>query len=56
VTLTVLDMAESVTFYQTLGLDAAYHGRDAPCTTMRAGESVINLRQALTSAGKPGIA
>lgn len=53
VTLAVLDMAESVAFYQTLGFEVAYGGSDAPFTTMRAGQSVINLRQAPTSAGHP---
>ena len=51
VTLAVLDMAESVAFYRELGLDVSYGGPDAPFTTKRAGESVINLRQAATSAG-----
>lgn len=54
VTLAVLDMAESVAFYQELGLDVSYGGPDAPFTTMRAGESVINLRQASTSGGNSG--
>jgi catechol 2,3-dioxygenase-like lactoylglutathione lyase family enzyme len=53
VTLAVVDMAQSVIFYQALGLDVAYGGPDAPFTTMRAGESVINLRQAPTRAGNP---
>jgi catechol 2,3-dioxygenase-like lactoylglutathione lyase family enzyme len=53
VTLAVVDMAESVIFYQKLGLDVAYGGPDAPFTTMRAGQSVINLRRAPTSAGNP---
>ena len=53
VTLAVLDMAESVAFYGTLGLDVAFGGRDAPFTTMRAGQCVVNLRQALTSAPNP---
>jgi catechol 2,3-dioxygenase-like lactoylglutathione lyase family enzyme len=53
VTLAVVDMADSVIFYQKLGLDVAYGGSHAPFTTMRAGQSVINLRQAPTSAGNP---
>jgi catechol 2,3-dioxygenase-like lactoylglutathione lyase family enzyme len=53
VTLAVLDMAESVTFYRRVGLDVSYGGPDAPFTTMRAGQSVINLRQAPASAGNP---
>lgn len=51
VTLAVCEMAESVAFYQKLGLDVSYGGSDAPFTTMRAGQSVINLRQAATGAG-----
>jgi catechol 2,3-dioxygenase-like lactoylglutathione lyase family enzyme len=51
VTLAVRDMAESVVFYRKVGLDVSYGGPDAPFTTMRAGQSVINLRQAATSAG-----
>jgi catechol 2,3-dioxygenase-like lactoylglutathione lyase family enzyme len=54
VTLAVLDMAGSVAFYQQLGLDVSYGGPEAPFTTMRAGQSVINLRQAATSAGSSG--
>jgi catechol 2,3-dioxygenase-like lactoylglutathione lyase family enzyme len=53
VTLTVRDMAESVAFYQKLGFEISYGGRDAPFTTVRAGQSVINLRQAPTGAGRP---
>lgn len=53
VTVAVRDMARSVAFYQTLGLDVSYGGPDASFTTMRAGQSVINLRQAATSAGNP---
>jgi uncharacterized glyoxalase superfamily protein PhnB len=46
-------MAESVAFYHTVGLDVAFGGRDAPFTTMRAGQSVVNLRQAPTNAPNP---
>lgn len=53
VTLVVLDMAESVAFYQRLGFEVSYGGPDAPFTTVRAGQSVINLRQGSTSAGNP---
>ena len=53
VTLAVRDMAESVTFYTKLGLEVGYGGPDAPFTTMRAGQSVINLREAPRSAGNP---
>ncbi|SRR6266480_5043485 len=51
VTLAVGKMAESVAFYQKLGLDIAYGGPEALFTTMRAGQSVINLRQVPVSAG-----
>jgi len=51
VTVAVREMAESVAFYQKLGLDISYGGPEAPFTTMRAGQSVINLRQAATRAG-----
>jgi catechol 2,3-dioxygenase-like lactoylglutathione lyase family enzyme len=54
VTLAVRDMAESVAFYQKLGLDVSYGGADAPFTTMRAGQSVINLRQGATSVRNSG--
>ena len=53
VTVAVLEMAESVVFYEKLGLEASYGGPDAPFTTMRAGQSVINLRQVPTRAGNP---
>jgi len=53
VTLAVLDMAQSVAFYQRVGLDVSYGGPEAPFTTMRAGQSVINLRQAPASNGNP---
>jgi catechol 2,3-dioxygenase-like lactoylglutathione lyase family enzyme len=54
VTLAVRDMAESVGFYEKLGFAIEYGGPHAPFTTMRAGQSVINLRQASASAGHPG--
>jgi catechol 2,3-dioxygenase-like lactoylglutathione lyase family enzyme len=53
VTVAVFEMAESVAFYEKLGLDVSYGGPDAPFTTMRAGQSVINLRQVATQAGNP---
>ena len=53
VTVAVFEMAESVAFYEKLGLDVSYGGPDAPFTTMRAGQSVINLRQVPTRAGNP---
>jgi catechol 2,3-dioxygenase-like lactoylglutathione lyase family enzyme len=46
VTLAVRDMAESVAFYRTIGLDVTYGGPDAPFTTLRADQVVINLRRA----------
>ena len=51
VTLAVRDMAESVAFYERLGLHVSYGGADAAFTTMRAGRSVINLRCAPQSSG-----
>jgi catechol 2,3-dioxygenase-like lactoylglutathione lyase family enzyme len=45
VTLAVRDMAESVAFYERLGLGVEYGGASAPFTTMGAGQSFINLRQ-----------
>jgi len=51
VTLAVLDMAESVTFYERLGLHVSYGGPNAAFTTMRAGQSVINLRHAHQGSG-----
>ena len=46
VTLAVRDMAESVAFYARLGLEVEYGGPHAAFTTMRAGQSFINLREA----------
>lgn len=51
VTLTVLEMAESVSFYGKLGFGVSFGGPDAAFTTMRAGQSVVNLRQAAPSDG-----
>ena len=45
VTLPVTDMGRSVGFYQRLGFDISYGGPDAPFTTMRISDSVINLRR-----------
>ena len=53
VTLAVRDMAESVAFYTKVGLEVGYGGPDAPFTTMRAGQSFINLRRAPSTAGNP---
>jgi catechol 2,3-dioxygenase-like lactoylglutathione lyase family enzyme len=49
--LAVRDMAESVTFYERVGLQVSYGGPNAAFTTMRAGRSVINLRCAPQSSG-----
>jgi len=51
VTLAVRDMAESVAFYERLGLHVSYGGPNAAFTTMRAGRSVINLRCAPQGSG-----
>jgi catechol 2,3-dioxygenase-like lactoylglutathione lyase family enzyme len=51
VTLAVHDMAESVTFYERLGLHISYGGPNVAFTTMRAGWSVINLRHAPQGSG-----
>ena len=53
VTLAVVDMRMSVIFYERLEFDVAYGGADAPFTTMRAGQGVINRRLAPTRAGNP---
>jgi catechol 2,3-dioxygenase-like lactoylglutathione lyase family enzyme len=55
VTLAVRDMAESVAFYASLGLEIEYGGPHAAFTTMRAGQSFINLREAPLSAKHGGI-
>jgi catechol 2,3-dioxygenase-like lactoylglutathione lyase family enzyme len=55
VTLAVRDMVESVGFYAELGLAVEYGGANAPFTTMRAGQSFINLREAPGSAHHRGI-
>src|SRR6476660_515899 len=51
VTLAVRDMAASVAFYERLGLQVSYGGPSAAFTTLRTGQSVINLRRAPQSAG-----
>ena len=51
VTLAVRDMAESVAFYERLGLHVSYGGPHVAFTTMRAGQSVINLRHAPQGSG-----
>jgi catechol 2,3-dioxygenase-like lactoylglutathione lyase family enzyme len=52
VTLPVTDMGRSVAFYQRLGFAISYGGPEAPFTTMRAGDSVINLRHVPFSASR----
>ena len=54
VTLTVSDMPRSVAFYRAIGLDVVYGGPDAPFTTMRAAEAVINLNAAAPPGGRWG--
>lgn len=44
VTLPVINMSRSVAFYQRIGFDISYGGPDAAFTTMRVGDTVINLR------------
>jgi catechol 2,3-dioxygenase-like lactoylglutathione lyase family enzyme len=55
VTLAVRDMAESVAFYARLGLEVEYGGPHEAFTTMRVGQSFINLREAPVSAPHHGI-
>ncbi len=43
VTLAVQDMARSVDFYEMLGLELSYGGKDASFTTFHAGKVFINL-------------
>ena len=54
VTLAVGEMTEAVAFYQRVGLHVSHGGPDAPFTTLRAGEAVINLRRAVPGAGHAG--
>ena len=42
-TLAVRDMARAVDFYDKLGLEMAYRGKDAGFTSYRMGESYLNL-------------
>ncbi|HSB41411.1 MAG TPA: VOC family protein [Methylomirabilota bacterium] len=53
VTVPVADMRESVAFYRRLGFEVSYGGPAASFTTVRAGESVINLRHVPGGAGNP---
>ena len=53
VTLAVRDMAESVAFYERLGLDVTYGGPQAAFTTLRADQAVINLRRAAVDGQSP---
>ena len=43
VTLAVQDMARSVDFYEKLGVEFVYGGKDSGFTSFRAGEDFINL-------------
>ncbi len=54
VTLAVRDMARSVAFYRTLGLEVVYGGPTASFTTVRAGDAVINLRAIDAPGGRWG--
>src|SRR6478752_4241524 len=47
-------MTQAVAFYQRVGLHVSHGGPDAPFTTLRAGEAVINLRRAVPGAGHAG--
>ncbi len=51
VTLAVQDMARSVDFYEMLGLELSYGGKDASFTTFRAGKDFINLIRTGSEAG-----
>jgi catechol 2,3-dioxygenase-like lactoylglutathione lyase family enzyme len=53
VTVAVVEMADSVAFYEALGLSVSYRGPGASFTSLRAGESVINLRQEPTGGANP---
>jgi catechol 2,3-dioxygenase-like lactoylglutathione lyase family enzyme len=53
VTVAVVQMVDSVAFYEALGLEVSYGGPDAPFTTLRAGQSVINLRQEPSGLANP---
>jgi len=53
VTVAVVEMADSVAFYEALGLDVSYGGPAASFTTLRAGQSAINLRQEPTGRANP---
>src|SRR5260370_7271649 len=53
VTVAVVEMADSVAFYEALGLSVSYGGPGASFTSLRAGESVINLRQEPTGGANP---
>jgi catechol 2,3-dioxygenase-like lactoylglutathione lyase family enzyme len=52
VTLLTKQMAESVSFYQTLGFHLLYGGREAPFTSFRVGSGYLNLQ--LDADGPPG--
>ena len=54
VTLPVINMRRSVAFYQRIGFDISYGGPDAAFTTMRIGDSVINLRHVPVKGSRGG--
>ena len=43
VTFAVRDMARSVEFYKKLGLELLYGGESAPFSSLKAGQSFVNL-------------
>jgi catechol 2,3-dioxygenase-like lactoylglutathione lyase family enzyme len=55
VTLGVADMRGSVAFYRALGFEVSYGGVDAAFTTLRCGETVINLRRDAPRTGDPAV-
>jgi len=54
VTVAVARMADSVAFYRALGFEVSYGGPSARFTTMRAGQSVINLREETSGTAQGG--
>ena len=53
VTMAVVEMADAVAFYEALGLEVSYGGPDASFTTLRAGQSAINLRREPSGRANP---
>jgi catechol 2,3-dioxygenase-like lactoylglutathione lyase family enzyme len=52
VTLLTIDMAESVSFYRSLGFHLLYGGGEAPFTSFRVGAGYLNLQ--VDPEGRPG--